>query len=42
MDYVKNKYGIEANDDICDAICISEVLKFDNSILQDKNKMNFK
>lgn len=22
MDYVKNKYGIEANDDICDAICL--------------------
>ena len=33
---------IQLNHDICDAICISEVLKFDNSILQDKNKMNFK
>jgi Holliday junction resolvasome RuvABC endonuclease subunit len=22
IEYVKNKYGIEANDDICDAICI--------------------
>ena len=22
MDYVKSKYGIEANDDICDAICL--------------------
>ena len=33
---------IQLNHDICDAICISEVLKFDNGILQDKNKMNFK
>ena len=24
MDYVKNKYGISANDDICDAICLMD------------------
>lgn len=33
---------IQLNHDLCDAICISEVLKFDYGILQDKNKMNFK
>lgn len=33
---------IQLNHDIADSICISEVLKFDYSILQDKNKMNFK
>lgn len=33
---------IQLNHDICDAICISEVLKFEYSILQAKNKMNFK
>lgn len=24
MEYVKNKYGISANDDVCDAICIKD------------------
>lgn len=24
MDYVFNKYGITANDDICDAICLKD------------------
>ena len=33
---------IQLNHDICDAICISEVLKFEYGILQAKNKMNFK
>lgn len=33
---------LQLNHDICDAICISECLKFDYGILQDKNKMNFK
>ena len=33
---------IQLNHDICDAICISEVLKFEYGILQTKNKMNFK
>ena len=28
--------------DLADAICISECLKYNYSILQDKNKMNYK
>lgn len=33
---------IQINHDLCDAICMSECLKFDYTILQDKNKMNYK
>lgn len=33
---------IQINHDLCDAICISECLKLDYGILQDKNKMNYK
>lgn len=39
---IKHETIIELNHDLSDAICISESLKFDYSILQDKNKMNYK
>ena len=43
INHPRNKeIEIQLNHDECDAICISECLKFDYSILQDKNKMNYK
>jgi len=38
----KKEIIYELNADLADAICISEVLRFDKSVLQDKNKMNYK
>ena len=39
---IKKEIILEINADLADAICISECLKYDYSILQDKNKMNYK
>lgn len=39
---IKKEIMLEINNDLSDAICISECLKYDYSILQDKNKMNYK
>lgn len=38
----KKEIILEINNDLSDAICIAECLKYDYSILQDKNKMNYK
>ena len=38
----KKEIVLELNHDLCDSICIASSLKFDYSILQDKNKQNFK
>lgn len=38
----KKEIEFDLNHDLCDSIAISECLKFDCSILQDKNKMNYK
>lgn len=38
----KKETVIELNHDLADAILISQVLKFDSTILQEKNKMNYK
>lgn len=38
----KHETVLDLNVDLADAICISECLKYDYSILQEKNKMNFK
>lgn len=38
----KHEICLELNADLSDAICISECLKIDYSILQDKNKLNYK
>lgn len=38
----KKETIIELNHDLADSICISQVLKFDPTILQEKNKMNYK
>lgn len=39
---LKKEILLELNSDLADAVCISECLKYDYSILQDKNKMNYK
>lgn len=39
---IKKETILEINADLADAICIAECLKYDYSILQDKNKMNYK
>lgn len=39
---IKKEIVFEINHDIADAICISHCLNIDYSILQEKNKMNFK
>lgn len=39
---IKKEIILEINADLADAICIAECLKYDYSILQDKNKMNYK
>lgn len=39
---IKKEIVLEINHDLCDSICIAESLKYDYSILQDKNKMNYK
>jgi hypothetical protein len=39
---IKKEILLEINHDLADACAISESLKYDYSILQDKNKMNYK
>lgn len=39
---IKKETILELNHDLCDSICIASSLKFDYSILQDKNKQNYK
>ena len=39
---IKKEIVFEINNDLSDSICIAESLKYDYSILQDKNKMNYK
>ena len=39
---IKKEIKLELNTDIADAICIAECLKYNYSILQDKNKLNYK
>lgn len=39
---IKKEIVLEINHDLADACTISECLKYDYSILQDKNKMNYK
>ena len=38
----KKETILEINHDLADSICISTCLKYDDNILQDKNKMNYK
>ncbi len=38
----KHETVLELNHDLCDAICISHLLKYDYDCLLDKNKLNYK
>ena len=38
---IKKEIVLELNSDLADAICISECLKFDDSILKNTNKLNY-
>jgi len=39
---IKKEIELSLNEDLADAICISQTLHYDTTILKDKNKMNFK